>query len=104
MQLIFVRISLKISLLVLRHRSNVIDIKRATLINTSINKELLTVTLFLKRLTTMRILKRKLFQISFIRVKSRPAYLTTKLTSTTSVVIYILIRNATNRAHNRIRR
>jgi hypothetical protein len=104
MQLIFVRILLKIGLLGLRHRSKVMNIKRAMLISAGINEELLTVTLFLKRLTTMRAFKRKFLQISFIRIESRLAYLTAELASTTGIVVYVLIRGSANMACSTRRR
>jgi hypothetical protein len=49
-ELIFIRILLKIGFLILGYGSQIMDIERATLINTGINKELLAVMLFCRGL------------------------------------------------------
>ena len=53
MHFILIWILLKISLFILGHGSQVTDIEWAMLVNAHINGKLLTIPLFLQRLTTM---------------------------------------------------
>jgi low affinity Fe/Cu permease len=46
-----------------------VNIKWAMFINTGVNKELLTVTFFLKRFAAMGAFKRKFFQVGLIGIK-----------------------------------